>query len=238
MGLVSSTFASLAIQLAWNCQRLLDPQYRCVELKRATESPSPDNQKLGHTVDHESQRPTTVVDKRSPVTHLNQRTRVINRQRYRKRPASFDTAMIANRCDNPSAVRVTCVVTSTPSLKRNPQPQFWDVTSSSGCSSDSGSYLDSDSDVEDRLSGSFAVKKHEETEDEKTFSMSAEEEAALRMTVGRGHFSRSKKDRFLNHLRLEKRLNGLSDNFCGANHRGRGGITGRRYSGDLYRVLY
>lgn len=47
-------------------------------------------------------------------------------------------------------------------------------------------------------------------------AMTPAEEAAFRITVGRGHFSQSKKDRFLNNLRLEKRLNDLNNDFFGA----------------------
>ena len=50
----------------------------------------------------------------------------------------------------------------------------------------------------------------------KEVQMSAAEEAAFRITVGRGHFSRSKKDRFLNNLRLEKRLNELNNDYFSA----------------------
>lgn len=66
--------------------------------------------------------------------------------------------------------------------------------------------------------------------------MSADEEAALRITVGRGYFSKSKRDEFLNHLRLEKRLNYLNDSFSGTLQRGYGRGLRRRYSGDLYMV--
>lgn len=69
------------------------------------------------------------------------------------------------------------------------------------------------------------------------FAMSAAEEAAFRMTVGRGHFSRSKKDRFLNHLRLEKRLNGLNKEFFELACRAHTRSLRRRHSGDLRRIV-
>ncbi|XP_012262204.2 uncharacterized protein LOC105689624 isoform X1 [Athalia rosae] len=257
MGVVSSTFASLAIQLAWNCQRLLDPQYRCLQDGKLAVPESPtnvDSDRKIHVDDNRAANPRRLsADGRSPsmgnFREKSKGQRSTRRQRYGKRLAiSFDSTLIANcRSDNPtSAVQVSSVVTltPTPSPLRGPQSQFWDVTSSSGCSSDSGSYFDSDSEDDDVAPGQFnepfVSKYDEDAEEDKEFAMSADEEAALRMTVGRGHFSRSKKDRFLNHLRLEKRLNILNNTFCNAANieRGRGKNNGRRYSGDLYRITY
>lgn len=70
------------------------------------------------------------------------------------------------------------------------------------------------------------------------FVLSAAEEAAFRMTVGRGHFSRSKKDRFLNNLRLEKRLNGLNKEFFELACRAHTRSLRRRHSGDLRRIVW
>ena len=68
---------------------------------------------------------------------------------------------------------------------------------------------------EDKINerGNTEYRSVEDVDAPEGFAMSAAEEAAFRMTVGRGHFSRSKKDKYLNHLRLEKRLNGLNKEF-------------------------
>lgn len=78
-------------------------------------------------------------------------------------------------------------------------------------------FLESDSDSESdlRLSENY-MEITKGGDANKEVQMSAAEEAAFRITVGRGHFSRSKKYRFLNNLRLEKRLNEMNNDYFGA----------------------
>lgn len=68
-------------------------------------------------------------------------------------------------------------------------------------------------------------------------TITAAEEAAFRMTAGRGHFSRSKKDRFLNNLRLEKRLNDFNQEFFDPAFRIHSRSLHRHHSGDLIRKI-
>ncbi|XP_023288221.1 uncharacterized protein LOC105695955 [Orussus abietinus] len=232
MGIVSSTFASLAIQFVWNCQKLLDLPYSCEEgnirtcdsLPRALVLPEFE---VRPTIAEAP--PTPSKKEEASMYHVTRKLRTAQ-LRSRKRPSSFDAALIVPR------TRSCGTVTSSPMRRRWTRPApSWIDTSTSGCSSDSASdfddhrFQDTDSDLEPadlRLRGSST---------QRNLAMSADEEAAFRMTVGRGHFSRSKKDRFLNHLRLEKRLNEINDKFFDVDFRGHS--LPRRHSGELRKIL-
>ncbi|XP_043484763.1 uncharacterized protein LOC122512771 [Leptopilina heterotoma] len=224
MGIISSTFTSLALQFAWNYQRLLDPRYRCAEVKKAVEYSPPLSNEVPkiNEVTQTSSLPTKVEAKLS--LHQEKRRRRAAQLRYRGRPSSFDASFIV-RCPNRKCVRsVAQVVTSKPNFPRRQRTLQWEITSSSGCSSDSASDFESESDSDTELrinlvensTHSEGVQSKEGEENGEPVAMTAAEEAALRITVGRGHFSQSKKDRFLNNLRLEKRLNDLNNDFFGA----------------------
>lgn len=207
MGIVSSTFLSLAIQFAWNFQRFLDPRYRNIEPKTVPAPPSPDKmQPMDPTMEDLSK--SVVKTEEGISTHQENRNRRAAQRRYRrKRPSSFDASLIVTNV-NKTGTTATRVVSSTPSTLTRQQAPAWEASSASTTSSTE----DSDSDVRFELRP-IDVRKGQvsrPTEGSEEYTMSAAEEAAFRMTVGRGHFSRSKKDKFLNHLRLEKRFNGLN----------------------------
>ena len=98
---------------------------------------------------------------------------------------------------------------------------------------DSLSSADCDSETELRVSETASNE-----EGSTKLGMSAEEEEAFRLTVGRGHFTRSKKDQFLNHLRLEKRLNEINNGYLDLGRKARRHRSlHRRHSGDLHRLV-
>lgn len=71
--------------------------------------------------------------------HQEKRRKRAAQLRYRGRPSSFDASFIV-RCPNRKCVRsVAQVVTSKPNFLRRQRTLQWEMTSSSGCSSDSGS---------------------------------------------------------------------------------------------------
>ncbi|KAG7189091.1 hypothetical protein KM043_008668 [Ampulex compressa] len=250
MGIVTSTFTSIAIQIAWNCQRLLELRYgtllnRCAANEEISKGPAAEI-KSGAKKSLASDVPLTIINVENSSRHLENRTRRQRQLRTRRQSASFDSQVI-NTKNCPKAVLQTPRVVS--SLSNSPQcrlPRYWDLTSSSGCSSDSGSDLDSDSGADFGTCQARGEKEAEEVEEaeeaedaeaRKIFAMSAAEETAFRLTVGRGHFSRSKKDKFLNHLRLEKRLNDMNKDFFDVGRIARYGNFKRSSSGDLRRIL-
>ncbi|XP_015108699.1 uncharacterized protein LOC107035664 isoform X2 [Diachasma alloeum] len=227
MGIVSSTFLSLSIQFAWNFQRFLDPRYRNIEPKTVPEPPSPHKvQPEGPTIEDVSE--PVVGAEECTSTHQENRNRRAAQRRYRrKRPSSFDASLIVTNVSK-TGITATRVVSSTPSTLTRQQAPAWDDSSASTTSSSE----DSDLDVRPDKIGSIDTRNAQASrakEGSEEYAMSAAEEAAFRMTVGRGHFSRSKKDKFLNHLRLEKRLNGLNREFfelaCRAHSRTQVDIT-------------
>ncbi|XP_015595502.1 uncharacterized protein LOC107267859 [Cephus cinctus] len=237
MGIVSSTFASLAIQFAWNCQRLLDPQYSCVEGKKNSDlSPASLSAPLSSSRPVMTKTSSLSKPENNNSAHQENRNRRAVQTKHRRRPSSFDTALIANRAENCVSLHGNGFAT-TFSPPRRQRIHAWDITSSSGCSSDSSSDLDSDSDGDFRLHEFYPEDNCDERQSDEAFTITPAEQVAFRLTVGRGYFSRSKKDRFLNHLRLEKRLNDLSNPFFEMSYRGHGRALQRRHSGDLYRIV-
>ncbi|XP_066602182.1 uncharacterized protein [Prorops nasuta] len=237
MGIVSSTLISLTLQIVWNCQRLLDPHYGCVEKATCELSPPPkvtENTKdaviTGSGGSRSAGLPIGSGSENNNSLHQENRNRRARQLRYRNRPSSFDAALIVNgRTKNHPNVAVNAprMLNSVSHPPHGQPARFWDVTSSSGCSSDSAS--DSDSESELRM------EKPEDVVARRECGMSAAEEAAFRLTVGRGHFSRSKKDKFLNHLRLEKRLNDLNKEFFEVAYRAQRHTLPRCNPGSLHR---
>ncbi|XP_043280934.1 uncharacterized protein [Venturia canescens] len=304
MGIVSSTFASLAIRFAWNCQRFLDPQYRYIEATdtKTTESKmvavagrtkmpaegsdrsdkgggaafasaaTPSTTRLTSLEHHQTASANCLPTENNNSLHQENRHRRATQHRYRKRPSSFDVSLIIRNKNKPYYTTTSgLVTTSTPStLMRQPAPS-WQSTSTSGSSADSSD----DSEIEFMYASRTAAAtttavgpSNERAEEKSTnvsrdasvnneksknstdtecvdpegnplreFVLTAAEEAAFRMTIGRGHFSRSKKDRFLNNLRLEKRLNGLNKEFFELACRAHTRSLRRRHSGDLRRIV-
>ncbi|XP_011502226.1 PREDICTED: uncharacterized protein LOC105365696 isoform X2 [Ceratosolen solmsi marchali] len=237
MGIISSKLAPVAIRLAWFCQKLLDPRYS-VECKKSKECkegvdvraavevaptsvPEPEAFEASPTI------PISKMLDNNNSLHQENRNRRATQLRFRTRPSSFDAALIV--CGK---AKSSLMVTSTPSSLQRQNMRMWDVTSSSGCSSDSGSNSDLDSETELRVSGNVSNE-----ESSTKLGMTAEEEEDFRLTLGRGYFSRSKKDRFLNHLRLEKRLNDLSNEYFGVVRNSHRRNLQRRHSGDLHRII-
>ncbi|XP_011315004.1 uncharacterized protein [Fopius arisanus] len=213
MGIVSSTFVSLAIQFAWNFQRFLDPRYRYIESKKNPEAFSPHRaQSEGSTI--EDVRPSTKAEESTSIQsnhQENRNRRAAQRRNRRKRPSSFDASLIVTNVSK-TGITAARVVSSTPSTLTRQQAPGWDDSSASSTSSSEECDLDARAERIGSSETRGVLEKRHEARSMK-FGMSATEEAAFRMTVGRGHFSRSKKDKFLNHLRLEKRLNGLNREF-------------------------
>ncbi|XP_034939100.1 uncharacterized protein [Chelonus insularis] len=252
MGIVSSTLLSVAIQLAWNCQRFLDPRYRDVEPKKSTEILPSSGQIRGSRVDEAVGNQVAIARPEMVSTHQENRNRRAAQLRYRrKRPSSFDASLIVKSMNKNGVILSTGrrVVSSNPcTLKRQPAPEWND---SSSCLSSSSSSMSShdDSDVEITTKRKTKTLERTQTLPEKSpdkddddisgeeYGMSAAEEAAFRMTVGRGYFSKSKKDEFLNHLRLEKRLNDLNREFFDLACRAHARSIHRHHSGDLQRKI-
>ncbi|KAH0540809.1 hypothetical protein KQX54_020061 [Cotesia glomerata] len=183
-------------------------------------------------------------------SHQENRNRRAAQLRYRrKRPSSFDASLIAKSMIR-NGIPVSAgsrVVSSTPStLKRQQAPQ-WSESSSASASSSSSISSSEDSDIDIKANNEKILERtcgqteeNNNNDDEivgQKYTMSAAEEAAFRMTVGRGHFSRSKKDRFLNHLRLEKRLNDLNREFFELTCRAHSRSLYRHHSGDLRKIV-
>ncbi|XP_008544078.1 uncharacterized protein LOC103568855 [Microplitis demolitor] len=249
MGIVSSTLMLVAAQLAWNCQRFLDPRYRYVEpIKTLEISSTPTTASAGVDDATNHQSVARVTDTLS--SHQENRNRRAAQLRYRrKRPSSFDASLIAkSMIKNGIPVHTgSRVVSSTPSTLKRQQAPAWNNSSASISSSSSSISSSEDSDVELKVSREKTLERtrtqpeNDEDNDndinDQKYMMSAAEEAAFRMTVGRGHFSRSKKDRFLNHLRLEKRLNDLNREFFELTCRAHSRSLYRHHSGDLRKIV-
>ncbi|CAG5101140.1 Protein of unknown function [Cotesia congregata] len=212
MGIVSSTLTLVAAQYVEPTKTL-----------EASSAPAAVSVELDEA---KNQQPVPrVLDTLS--SHQENRNRRAAQLRYRrKRPSSFDASLIAKSMIR-NGIPISAgsrVVSSTPStLKRQQAPQ-WSESSSASASS----------------SSSISSKENNNNDDEivgQKYTMSAAEEAAFRMTVGRGHFSRSKKDRFLNHLRLEKRLNDLNREFFELTCRAHSRSLYRHHSGDLRKIV-
>ncbi|XP_058807705.1 uncharacterized protein LOC131673608 [Phymastichus coffea] len=232
MGIVYSALAPTAVRIAYICQKLFDPKYSRIEdvptssgasaeLLPAAESAAAQQQqqlqstlatKLELSAQEPSLTPGTVECRILAVKsnslprysarssecsihslHQQNRSRRARQIRFKTRPSSFDGALVI-RTKTKNAV----IVTSTPS----PLAAHWHGTSSSGCSSDSNS--DSESDSETELRVSATASNEEIGRQPSKLAMTAEQEQDFRLTLGRGHFTRSKKDRFLNNLRLQK----------------------------------
>ncbi|XP_001603389.2 uncharacterized protein DDB_G0281497 [Nasonia vitripennis] len=270
MGLVSSTLMA-ALRLSWICQKLLDPRYSCIEgggetvpVRKPLDGPAASATSTAPVTSEQqaaatdsaavSEQGLAVASKmnsalatgnKSPENnnslHQENRNRRAAQLRFKTRPSSFDAALIVRGRSKNSLLLAPTQPCSPLRRRRNAAPADWDdASSSSGCSSDPGSASDSDSETELRVSENVSNE-----EGSKPIGMSAEEEEAFRLTVGRGHFSRSKKDRFLNHLRLEKRLNDLNNDYFGLackghhhhHHHHRHRHLQRRHSGDLHRIV-
>ncbi|KAK0174039.1 hypothetical protein PV328_007157 [Microctonus aethiopoides] len=265
MGIISSTFLSLAVQLAWNCQRFLDPRYRYIEpIVSPDDSSAPMCRQFALRKNVEKQNSEGGVIKKISVdgvvqnNYSHQQNRHRRHLRYRRRRrSSFDAALIIRSLNNNGIVPFAGhrVISSTPNtLTRQPAPN-WNGSSTSSTSSSSSSVSsseDSDADVHaKRLNEMEKIDRNDkknQTQDEKDLdnngdmsgekrTITAAEEAAFRMTAGRGHFSRSKKDRFLNNLRLEKRLNDFNQEFFDPAFRIHSRSLHRHHSGDLIRKI-
>ncbi|XP_014233077.1 AF4/FMR2 family member 4-like isoform X2 [Trichogramma pretiosum] len=145
------------------------------------------------------------------TTSLHQLNRQTRRQQLKSKtlPSSFDASLLRSAAEATaaaSAAHCTVLGNSSAIMQR---PAAWELSlSSSGCSSNSSaSSMESDSDSETALRVSINTSTNELQDEKATKCMIAAEKEAFRRTCARGYFTRSKKDRFLNHLRMEKRLN-------------------------------